>query len=67
MIQNFHELVIGDVLLAPFVTQAGAALAALLLLRPLLARVGFDRLFYAPPAALLGLYVVIVAVLVAIT
>jgi hypothetical protein len=67
MIQSFHELVIGDVLVAPFVTQAGAALAVLVLLRPMLARFGFDRLFSAPPAALLCLYVVIVAVLVAIT
>ena len=66
MSQGFHELVIGDVLVAPFAAQAAAALAVLFLLRPLLARIGFDRLFSAPPAALLCLYVVIVAVLVMI-
>jgi hypothetical protein len=67
MTQGFQELVVGDVLVAPFVTQAGIALAMVLLLRPVLSRFGFDRLFSAPAAALLCLYVVIVAVLVAIT
>jgi hypothetical protein len=67
MIQSFRELVVGDVLIAPFVTQAAAALMILLLLRPLLARIGFDRLFSAAPAALLCLYVIIVAMIVAIT
>jgi Protein of unknown function (DUF1656) len=67
MIQGFHELVVGDVLVAPFVAQGGVALGVLLLLRPLLARLGFDRLFSAAPAAMLCLYVVLVAVLVVIT
>jgi hypothetical protein len=67
MIQSLHELVIGDVLIAPFATQAAAALALLLLLRPLLARIGFDRLFSASPVVLLCLYIVIVAMIVAIT
>ncbi|MDP4025933.1 DUF1656 domain-containing protein [Methylobacterium sp. NEAU 140] len=61
---TFHELVLGGVLVSPFVTYVAAALAVFLLLRPVLARVGFEDLFSAPPVALLSLYVVILALLI---
>jgi hypothetical protein len=64
MTQSFQDLVFDDVQIAPFVTIAATALVALLLLRPILARIGFHRMFRAPAAAMLGLYVVIVALLV---
>lgn len=60
---TFHELTIGGVLVSPFVTYAVAALALFLLARPLLARIGFERAFSAPPVALLALYVAILALL----
>jgi hypothetical protein len=64
MTQSFVELIIGDVLIAPFAVYAGSALAIIVLLRPLLALFAFDRLFSHPPVAVLCLYIVIVAVLV---
>ncbi|MGU3665782.1 DUF1656 domain-containing protein [Methylobacterium sp. A49B] len=64
MSQTFPELVVGGVLISPFVTYAAAALALFLMLRPVLARIGFERLFSAPPVALLSLYVVILAFLI---
>ena len=64
MSQTFPELVVGGVLISPFVTYLAAALALFLLLRPVLARVGFEGLFSAAPVALLSLYVVILALLI---
>ena len=64
MTHAFPELVIGGVLIAPFVTYAAAALVAMLLLRPILQFVGFERLFSNPPVALLGSYVLILALLI---
>lgn len=64
MSQTFHELVVGGVLISPFVTYAAAALALFLLLRPILARTGFERAFAAPPVALVALYVAILAILI---
>ncbi|MCJ2103510.1 DUF1656 domain-containing protein [Methylobacterium sp. E-046] len=64
MRQTFPELVVGGVLISPFVTYLGAALALFLLLRPVLAQVGFEDLFSAPPVALLSLYVVILTLLI---
>lgn len=64
MMHTFPELTIGDVLLAPFVTYAVAALFIYLLLRPILRLVAFDRLFANPPVAQLSLYVVILASLI---
>ncbi|MCJ2124952.1 DUF1656 domain-containing protein [Methylobacterium sp. J-077] len=64
MSQTFTELVVGGVLISPFVTYAAAALVLFLMLRPVLAWIGFERLFSAPPLALLSLYVVILAFLI---
>ncbi len=64
MMQTFPELTIGDVLIAPFVTYAIAALLIYLMLRPVLQLVAFDRLFANPPVAQLSLYVVILASLI---
>lgn len=64
MMQTFPEVVIGGVLMAPFVLYAGAALLVYLLLRPLLYLIQFDRVFSNPPAAELSLYVVILALLI---
>ena len=64
MTHGFPELVIGGVLIAPFVTYAAAALVLMVLLRPLLRLVGFEQAFGNPAAALLGLYVMILASLI---
>lgn len=64
MNQTYPELVVGGVLISPFVTYAAAALGLFLLLRPVLARIGFEGLFSAPPVALLSLYVMILAFLI---
>lgn len=67
MTHTFHELVVGGVLMSPFVAHAALALVLFLLMRPVLARIGFERLFSAPPLALLSLYVVILALLIVLT
>jgi hypothetical protein len=59
----FHELVIGDVLLAPFITYAAASLVVVLVLRPALNLVGFHKLFSHPSIAALSLYVVVLGLL----
>jgi hypothetical protein len=64
MMHSFPELTIGGVLVAPFVTYAGTAIATFAVLRPLLHLVGFDRAFSNPPAAELSLYVLILALLI---
>jgi hypothetical protein len=64
MTQSFNDLVVGDVLVAPFVIQAACAALIVFLLRPVLSRLGFDRIFSAPPVAMLCLYILIVALLV---
>jgi hypothetical protein len=64
MTHDFHELVIGGVLFAPFVAYAVAALALILLLRPILHLIGFARMFSHPSIAELGLYVAALATLV---
>ena len=61
MMHSFPELVIGGVLIAPFVLYAAAALAIFAMLRPFLHLVSFDRAFSNPPVAGLGLYVVVLA------
>ncbi|TNC10784.1 DUF1656 domain-containing protein [Methylobacterium terricola] len=60
----FHELTIGGVLVSPFVAYAMAALAILLLLRPLLRLIRFERVFANPPLAEAGIYVCILALLI---
>ena len=64
MTHSFPELTIGGVLVAPFVTYAGAAIAILAVLRPVLDLVAFDRAFSNPPVAELSLYVLILALLI---
>jgi hypothetical protein len=61
MIQTFPEVVIGGVLVAPFVLDAGIALVIWLLLRPFFHLIRFDDLFSNPPVAQLSIYVLILA------
>ena len=61
MSHTFPDLVIGGVLIAPFVTYAAASLILLLLLRPLLVLIGFERVFSNPPLALLCVYLLVLA------
>ena len=63
MTYPFYELMVGDVLLAPFVRYAVAALAIFMVLRPVLHLIGFSRLFSHPPIAELSLYVTILGLL----
>lgn len=64
MTHSFNELVIGGVLFAPFVAYAVAALAIILVMRPLLRLIGFESLFSHPSIAELSLYVTVVGTLV---
>ena len=64
---GFPELVLGGVLIAPFVTLAMAAALLLAVLRPLLQAAGFERAFANPPLALLGIFVMLLAALVALS
>jgi hypothetical protein len=61
---RFPELVIGGVMVAPFVTYTLAALALCLLLRPVLLFVCLEDIFVSPPVVLLCVYVVILAILI---
>jgi hypothetical protein len=63
MTHAFSELVVGGVLLAPFVTYAVAALAMFLVLRPILQLTGFAKLFSHPSIAELSLYVTMLGLL----
>ena len=64
MTAGYPELALGDVLLAPFVGQAAAALLLFALLRPFLSRLPLERLFANPPAVELCLFVLLTALLV---
>jgi hypothetical protein len=64
MMRTFPELVIGGVLIAPFVLYCAAALVIYLVIRPVLFLIDFDHLFSNPPVAQLSLYVLILACLV---
>jgi hypothetical protein len=61
MAHTFPELVIGGVLLAPFVTYLAMALVVVIVLRPLLHVVGFAKMFSHASIAELCLYVAILA------
>jgi len=63
MTQTFREVVVGGVLVSPFVSYVIAALVVFLILRPLLHRMGFVRMFSNPPVAELSLYVTILGVI----
>jgi uncharacterized protein DUF1656 len=64
MIHSFPELIVGGVLIAPFVTYALVALVIFVLLRPALQRVNFESFFSNPPVALLSVYVTVLATLI---
>ena len=61
---TFRELVIGGVLVAPFITYAVVAVFVVLLIRPLLRFVGVFRIFSNAAIAELSLYVTILGMLV---
>jgi len=63
MAHTFPELIIGGVLVAPFVTYLMMALAVILVLRPLLHVVGFAKMFSHASIAELSLYVTILCLL----
>ena len=64
MARTFPELVIGGVLLAPFVTYLVAALVLIVVLRPLLHVVGFAKMFSHASVAELSLYVTVLSLLI---
>jgi Protein of unknown function (DUF1656) len=66
MAHTFPELVIGGVLLAPFVTYLVTALVVVVVLRPLLHVVGFAKMFSHTAIAELSLYVTILGLLILI-
>jgi Protein of unknown function (DUF1656) len=63
MTHSFSELVIGGVLVSPFITYAVTALVIFVLLRPILRLVRFDKMFSKPSVAELSLYVAILGLL----
>jgi hypothetical protein len=63
MAHTFPELVIGGVLLAPFVTYLLVTLVIIIVLRPLLFVVGFAKMFSRPSIAELSLGVTILGLL----
>jgi hypothetical protein len=63
MAHTFRELVIGGVLVAPFITYAVTTLFVVLLIRPLLRFVGFFLIFSNAAIAELSLYVTILGLL----
>ena len=63
MAHGFPELVIGGVLLAPFVTYLMVALVIIIVLRPLLLVVGFTKIFSHAAIAELSLGVTILGLL----
>ena len=64
MTHTFRELVVGGVLFAPFVTYALAALAAVLISRPVLRFTGFANVFSHASIAELSIYVTILGLLI---
>jgi len=60
---SFSELIVGDVLVAPFIVYALTALAIFLALRPILRVCRFGKLFSNPAVAELSLYVTILGLL----
>jgi len=64
MTHTFRELVVGGVLLAPFVTYAIAALVIVLISRPVLGFTGFANLFSHASIGELSVYVTILGLLI---
>lgn len=67
MTPRFYDLVIGGVMIAPIARTLGLAILAALVLRPLLARIGFGRWFSNPSLAECGLFVAIFALITILT
>ena len=63
MAQPLPELVVGGVLLAPFVTYLVATVVIIVVLRPLLLVVGFAKMFSHPSIADLSLGVTVLGLL----
>ena len=63
MAHPFAELVVGDVLMPPFVTDLAMALVVIIVLRPLLHVVGFAKMFSHASVAELSLFVTILGLL----
>jgi hypothetical protein len=63
MTHTFRELVVGGVLLAPFVTYALAALVIVLIIRPVLRLTRFANMFSHASIAELSVYVTILGLL----
>ncbi|WP_024519665.1 DUF1656 domain-containing protein [Bradyrhizobium sp. Tv2a-2] len=57
MAHAFPELIIGGVLLAPFVAYLVAALVVIIVIRPLLHAIGFTKMFSRASVAELCLYI----------
>lgn len=64
MTSTFRELIIGGVLVAPFVTYAVIALIVVIVIRPVLHLVGFVGFFSNASIAELSLYVTILGLLI---
>ncbi|MGY8668404.1 DUF1656 domain-containing protein [Bradyrhizobium sp. UFLA05-109] len=64
MAHTFAELVVGGVLMAPFVTYLAVTLVIVLALRPLLHFVGFAKMFSHAAVAELSLYVTVLGLLI---
>jgi Protein of unknown function (DUF1656) len=64
MTHTFYELVVGGVLVAPFLSYAVASLIVIVVIRPVLHLVGFSRIFSHPSVAELSLYVTVLGLLV---
>ena len=63
MAHTFRELVVGGVLVAPFVTYLVAALVVIIVLRPILHVAGLARMFSHAAIAQLSLFVTILCLL----
>ncbi|WP_336489034.1 DUF1656 domain-containing protein [Methylobacterium nigriterrae] len=61
-----QDLDIGGILFSPFVAYAGAAFVIMVVLRAGFARIRFSRYVANPPLVEAGLYICIVALLVAL-
>ena len=61
---GYPEFVVGGVMMAPFVAYAAAALAIVLVLRPILRLIAFDSAFSNPPVAHLCVFVLVLAALI---
>jgi len=59
MMETFREFIVGGVLVAPVVFYVIVTLVLVVLLRPVLHRIGFSKHFSSPSIAELSLYIAI--------